>query len=245
MSNLKFLVWGTYYNLLINLRIKQAVFFAVFFPLLLFLVFGLLWGGSDPDYNYILLTGVICMTIATDGFFVIGVVLKDYYQSGFIKYVNKLPLSILNYIFALILSRLLIIFAEILLLVALAQIVFGLSIFEYDLTALVLGCGLGLVIYAFIGLCVHFVDLRKGGEKNLANILYFILLFTSDCFYPASGLNETLGKISNLLPFNAVLGIMRPDLTIEVVLNWVVVAFWTLAPLLTFMYIFNRYQLKR
>ncbi len=242
MQKVKFLLWNTFYNILISLRIKQSLFFTVFFPVLIFTVFSFLWGNNGQDYVYSLLTGVICMTVATDGLFVIGSVLKDYYRSGFIKYINKFPIPITLYIFSLALSRLMIVFLEIMLLILISVVVFKLNPLDYNLYLLFLGAAMGMVIYAFLGLCIHFVDLRnKGGEKGLVNILYFGFLFTSDAFYPTSQLNSTLGTIANYLPFNPILTIMRGYLD----LNWFIVLFWFIIPLGIFSYIFERYKIKR
>ncbi len=186
MKQLKFFIWNAFYNLNIAFRIKQAIFFTVFFPVLIFVVFSFLWGNSQQEYIFYLLTGVICMTLATDGFFVIGAVLKQYYESDFMKYINKLPTPISLYFFSLVISRFVIIILEILILCILASVIFELNILNYHLNNLIVGALLGMIIFSFLGLCIHFIDIKnKGGEKGLINFVYFILLFTSDSFYPA------------------------------------------------------------
>ena len=81
---IKILGQSTYYQFLMFLRIKQAVFFSLVFPVFLFFIFGNLWGTADKDYISLLLSGIIGMTVASDGLFAVGPVVKEYYSSGLI-----------------------------------------------------------------------------------------------------------------------------------------------------------------
>ncbi|MFN8407020.1 MAG: hypothetical protein U0X71_06010 [Sphingobacteriaceae bacterium] len=44
-----------------------------------------MWGTDNPDYIPFILSGIIGMTIASDGLFAIGPVVKEYYASGLIN----------------------------------------------------------------------------------------------------------------------------------------------------------------
>ena len=56
---IKILSQSIYYQFLIFLRIKQAVFFTVAFPIFLFVIFGSIWGQQHDEYVSFLLSGII------------------------------------------------------------------------------------------------------------------------------------------------------------------------------------------
>ena len=62
---IKTLTLSTYLQLLNYTRIKQAVFFTIVFPVLIFVLFGNIWGVDGSEYLYFLLTGVIAATTAS------------------------------------------------------------------------------------------------------------------------------------------------------------------------------------
>lgn len=47
---------GTTYQLLSFLRVKKAFFFAFVFPTFVYVLFSLIWGIDNEDYNNFLLT---------------------------------------------------------------------------------------------------------------------------------------------------------------------------------------------
>ena len=125
MNMLRILFSSIYYQTLIFLRIKIAVFFTFIFPIILFVVFGNLWGGNGSEYFAFLLSGIIGMTVASDGLNAIGPVIKDYYSSGLLKYLRKLPFNIILHFLGLIISRVLSLIFIIILLCIIANLVFG------------------------------------------------------------------------------------------------------------------------
>ena len=86
---MKVLIASIYYQLLSSMRIKQAVFFTVIFPAFIFLIFSSIWGINNKEYCVFLLTGICAMTIASDGLFAIGGVIKQYYTSGVMKFIKS------------------------------------------------------------------------------------------------------------------------------------------------------------
>ena len=101
---MKILILSTYYQLLFFIRLKQSLFFSVTFPVFIFILFGTIWSES-LEYIPFLLSGVIGMTVMSDGLFSIGSVIKIYYKNNVIKYLRKMPFSILLHFGGLIISR--------------------------------------------------------------------------------------------------------------------------------------------
>ena len=207
---MKILFYSVYYHFKYFLRVKQAVFFNFFFPVLIFLVFGSMWGqDNNPKFISYLLSGVIAMTVSSDAIFSIGPVLNEYYSTGFIKYLTKLPQNILIYFISLIVSRLVVqIFVILNILLIIARLVF-----DYEVTIsyyfnYLSGIILCFFIFSFLGLIVNFSGI-KNFDKSGSNFIFYIILFTSDAFYPVSKYNDIIGFIGNTFPLNAILDIMR------------------------------------
>lgn len=242
MKFLSVLSLNTYYQVLIFLRLKQAVFFTFFFPIFLYVVFNSLWGDSAADYSFYLLTGVIAMLVASDSFFAISPVIKQFYSTGFIKYVKKMPIHVIVHFMSLIFSRLLVITLEIICLLLLGVLFFQVEIDMINVLNIFLGSSIGLFVFAFMGLSLNFADIKSNGSgKNIVNIIYFSMLFTSDTFYPTKMLKPSIGYVADWLPLNHVLYIMRGDGD----LNLVILMSWLLLSMIVFSWLFSKSTITR
>jgi len=228
-----------YYHLLNFLRVKQAVFFTLAFPLFLFIVFGNIWGLNSKEYIGMLFTGVLGMTIASDGLFAIGPVVKEYYASGMIKYLRRLPIHVLTYFFGLIISRILSLLVVLVLLCGISVLLFDYVPQLHQIFNMAIGIVIGLVVFSFIGLCLSFSGIKHGAEKGLTNFVFFGVLFTSNAFYPVEMLNNFVGKIGNALPMNPVLRLLRGE-----DLQWYYVL-WLVVPLFVFTFLFRKVKFNR
>ncbi|MDL1913117.1 MAG: ABC transporter permease [Bergeyella sp.] len=227
------------YQILIYLRIRQAVFFSLVFPVFLFIIFGNIWGAS-PDYIPFLLSGIIGMSIASEGLFAIGTVIREYYTNGLIKYFRKLPFNILLHFAGLIVSRIMSLLFTLLILCIISYLFFGSKPSANDFIHYTIGTIIGLSIFSFIGLCLSFSGIKGGADKGLSNLIYFIMLFTSMAFYPVKSFNKTIGTIGDYLPLNPVLNILRNE-----AVNYPVLLFWLLFPMFIFYMIFGRIKFSR
>ena len=239
MKNITILCKSIKYQLLIYLRIKQAVFFSIAFPVFLFVIFGNIWGVNE-GYIPFLLSGIIGMTIASDGLFAVGPVIREYYTNGLIKYFRKLPFNILLHFAGLIISRIISLIFTIGILCIISYFVFGFLPSFNNFTHSIVGAILGLTIFSFIGLILSFSGIKGGADKGLSNLIYFIILFTSMAFYPIKSFNKVIGTIGDYLPLNPILNILRDE-----AVNYYVLLFWLIAPIIVFYIIFNRIKFNR
>ncbi len=235
----KILSHSVYFHLINYLRIKQAVFFSIAFPIFLFLVFGSIWGINQEEYVASLFTGVMGMTIASDGLFAIGPVIKEYYASGLIKYLRKLPMNILSYFIGLIISRIISLFVVLILLSVVSKLVFNYNPSPEQIMNLVLGIVVGLFLFAFLGLTVSFSGIKNGSEKGLINFVFFGILFTSNSFYPVGQFNQVVGTIGDILPLNPILHLLRGEEKSLTILIWLII------PIVLFSLLFRRVKFAR
>jgi len=230
-----------YLQILIFLRIKQAVFFTLIFPVFLFIIFASLWGNESDEYIFFLLTGIIGMTIASDGLFAIGPVIKEYYANGLVKYLKKLPFNILIHFLGLIISRIIsLIFSTILLCIS-AFLIFDYLIEIEELFNFSIGIATGLCLFSFLGLVISMLHVKQKDRTNkgLINFLYFAVLFTSDAFYPVGEFNPFIGSIGNYLPLNPILNILRGNGISYLTFVWIVMI------VLLFVYFFKTMKFDR
>jgi ABC-2 type transport system permease protein len=234
---------SVYYRLLHDLRIKQAIFFSSIFPLLLFVAFSSIWGNAhELDYIYLLLTGVIGATITSEGLFGIGEVIKDYYDSKLIRYFRVIPVNIYAHFLGIVISRMIYLSVTILALLVIAYLMYGLSLQGVQFFWLFSGLLAGTLVFSALGLMVSFANLRTKGGSGPTNLIYFILIFISDAYYPLEEINPSLHKIANLLPMNHLLNIVRGE---ELVTSGLYCLVATLIFAAIFRVLFSRYQLTR
>lgn len=239
---LKHLYYSAWYSTLITFRVKQAVFFTFFFPLALYLVFSNIWGGAkgDPAYPGFLLSGLVGITVCSNGIMGVGVVLKDYYVTGMFKYLSKIPLNMLVYFSGVIISRLLIFIGLIIGLGIIAYIFFQHLVTVTAFLWLVAGSLAGLFIFVFLGLSFSFIGIKKPDfDKGLHNMAYFIMVFTSDAFYKTGDFNSVIKWIGDALPLNPVLSLLRGNGVQPMLFVWLVIS----AALFSFL--FRRQKLNR
>jgi ABC-type polysaccharide/polyol phosphate export permease len=234
-----------YYQLLMALRMKQAMFFTLAFPLFLFVLFGNLWGQGDPDHLLFTLTGILGMNVATEGIFAIGPAIKDYNSSGILRYFKKLPFNILTHFFGLISSQLMLMLLSTALLLLVGAVVFGIRITPALIGQVLAGLTAGLTVFGFIGLSVAFLNVKKTGggvaqRGSLASAVYYVLVFLSDAFYPLGDINPVLGKVLHLSPMNPVLQLLRGESV-----DWLTLLGWTVVALSFFLFQFRRFTSAR
>lgn len=228
-----------YYRIVEYLHVKQAVFYSVIFPIFLFVIMTSLWGKVNLNYPNFMLTGVIAMTIASEGIFSIGQSTKRFYMTGMIKYIRKMPFSVLFYMMSIVIAKIINLIFIIALMYAVGMIFFNCSLTLTDVYNILSGLLIGLVMFSFIGLVLYFINIRLDSEKSIVNIAYLLLIFVSDVFYSVGDINGIIKTIGNFLPLNSILNIIRHG-----VYDWSLVP-WTIIPMAVFIILIKRVETKR
>ncbi|MDR1200158.1 MAG: ABC transporter permease [Tannerellaceae bacterium] len=220
---MKTLIIGTYLQIKNLLRVKKAVFFSFIFPAFIFILFSVVWGTGNAVYTKFLLTGIIALTVASDAIFSIGAVVAGYFINGEIKLFKVLPYNFNNHLLALVISRLFILIIAVALLIVIAIAFFNVSLTAIELRNIFLGVIIGTLIFSLIGLIVAGIAKEDSGNSGLTNLVFYALLFLSNCFYALTDANESLEKIAVINPFNPILEITRGNLNFTPIIIWAII----------------------
>lgn len=206
---MKTILLATYYQICNFVRVKKAVFFSFVFPVFLYVIFTFVWGNSTERYSKFLLTGIIAITIVSNSILSIGNVIVQYYQDGLIKLFKILPYSFNKHLSTLILSRIILMFIAVSILITFSFVVTKLTLSLEDLSYIFLGIIVGMFIFSLIGILVaEFFD-YSDGNSGAANLFFYVLMFLSDAFYPITEMNPVLGKFIRLNPMSPILNLIR------------------------------------
>lgn len=220
---------GTTYQLLSFLRVKKAFFFAFVFPTFVYVLFSLIWGIDNEDYNNFLLTGVLVLTTASDALFSIGGVVSGYYRSGLIKFFNVTPYSFAMHVAALILSRFLVVAVSSTVVVVVAMLMSEVGWGASEVLSVCAGLMYCIYVYTFIALGALLFGTKDSDNTGILNAILYGTIFLSNTIYPLSELNELFNPIVRINPITPALELARGEQISAGVAVW--------PPLLTMWYV--------
>jgi ABC-2 type transport system permease protein len=171
--------------------------------------------------------------------FAIANVIKQYYSNNFIKVIRNLPYNITVHILSLCLSRLIVLFSVLILLILCSFYLFHVKI-SFELILLYLsGIVLGLTIFTFFGLCISFSS-NTGGGRGAISFIYYIMLFLSNALFSIGKVNPVLNIISHIFPLTPLTAYMRGEYT-----QLPVILIWLAGLIIIFNIIYSKKQIKR
>lgn len=239
MEMIKIFFALVYYRIVEYLHVKQAIFFSVVFPVFLFVIMTSLWSKVTANYSDFILSGVIGMTIASEGIFSIGQSTKRFYMTGMIKYIRKMPFSVFFYMMSIVVAKIITLIFIISLMFAIGILFFGCTISSVIIFNTISGLFIGLTLFSFIGLVLYFINIRIESEKSIVNIVYLLTIFVSDVFYSVGDISSVIHTIGNILPLNNVLNIIRNG-----IYHWSLIP-WIIVPMAAFIILIKKIETKR
>jgi len=225
MKNFKTFCYSIYLDFLSFIRVKIAVFFSLIFPIMLFLIFGNIWGNGSKEYIFFLFTGLICLITISEGLFSIGPVVKDFYSSGWIKFIRTMPLGKSFFFSSFIFSRIIFFEFVIFVLALISHFYFDVNPFPFY-HKVIISSFLGFIVFSNLGLIVS-LWLKDSSSRAVSNFLYFILIFISDIFYNINKEGSIISYINSHLPVNNLVNYMRGN-----EMNWLILIAWIIFPVI-------------
>ncbi|MBN1138953.1 MAG: ABC transporter permease [Anaerolineae bacterium] len=189
-------------ELLLVLRDKGVLTFALFFPVLTIAFFGYLnRGGSVGDVSYasFLIAGGVGMVVSSAAFENLGVTLARQRDDGILKRLGGTPLQPWMLVGAKVLTAAAIILAQTLAMIALNVILFGARITGspgWGLVTLLLG----ILAFAAMGLALAGLSRNTDVASAAARALSLPMQFLCGTLFPLESMPPVLRHIAELLP---------------------------------------------
>jgi ABC-2 type transport system permease protein len=192
-------------------RNREAAFFSFFFPILLLVLIGSVYGDDPiegvraPTY---LLVGLLGYGVAANAFAGLAITLVVRREAGLLKRVRGTPLPPGTYLAAVIGSTVVVIGLQVL-----AQLLIGVFALDADWperpALLVVAILIGAAAFAALGIAITTVVRTADGSSAVVNAIYLPAAFISGVFFSTEEMPAFLEAISEILPLTYFLDLIR------------------------------------
>ena len=198
-------------ELLLYLRSRELAFFTFLLPMILFVLLGSAY-GSDTIDGYdgatFLEAGMIGYGAISVAFAGLAIVLVIRRESGVLKRLRATPLPAPAYVLALLLSYLAAFAVEVVAIVLLGKILFGVDV-PTRVPSLVLALLLGVVAFCAMGIGVAGLIRSAEGASAAVNAIYLPMSFISGSFFSPHSFPGVLRAIADVLPLTYFIKLVR------------------------------------
>lgn len=187
-------------------RNRRRAIFSFAFPLMFLLIFGTLSGGAHikergnlPLIDFYV-PGIIAYAVMVIGFSNMAMFVANLRESGIIKRVRTTPMPWSSYLAGITLSNVLVVFASIVLLLAIGVLLMGARVFTATLPGLILTVVLGTACFTTLGIAVS--RLIPNTDSGMPVLMFFTLplSFVSEVFFPLDGAPSWLKQVADVFP---------------------------------------------
>jgi ABC-2 type transport system permease protein len=189
-------------ELVLVLRDKGVITFALFFPVLTIAFFAYLNGGAqvgDVSYASFLIAGGVGMVVSSAAFENLGVALARQRDDGILKRLGGTPLRPWMLVGAKVLTAAAIILVQALVMIAINAVLFGAQITGspgWGLVTLLLG----ILAFATMGLALAGLSRNTDVASAAARALSLPMQFLCGTLFPLDSMPPVLRQIAELLP---------------------------------------------
>jgi ABC-2 type transport system permease protein len=184
-------------------RNPSAAFFNFLLPLLLLFLVASVFAG-DPDELDVLIPGVAGMAIMATTFTALAFNVTFLREQGILKRMRGTPIPGPAYLGGLIGSAVVNAVLQIALIVAIGNLVYGVSLPRAPL-ALVVFTAVGVVTFAALGIAFSHAIPNFDSAAAYVNVVFLPLIFVSGVFYSTDSLPPALAGLAEALPLKHVI----------------------------------------
>ena len=178
------------------IRSRVGLFFSLLFPLMLLLVFGLVFGGSSTTQNYVpYLIGAFVMT---NGIIALTSVATEFKRRGVLKRLSATPLTRLEWILGNVFCQALLAVVLTAVMIVAGRVLFGIVTSINIYMAIILFAG--AVLFSGMGMLLSGLVKDPEAASGLGNAIAFPMMFLSGTFMPLSIMPSFLQTIARVLP---------------------------------------------
>jgi ABC-2 type transport system permease protein len=205
-STLSLLVSQTRYQNKIFFRNPTAAFFTLFFPLMIFVVFSLIFGNEEIEALGVTLAqyfGPAMAVFAAVSASYTNVAVSTAYQrdEGILKRVRGTPLPSSVYLGGKIISAAIVAAVSVVIMMAIGVAFYGIQIYASTIAAAIVTFFIGVGCFAALGLLVAGLVGSGEGATAVTNATLLPLAFVSGIFIiPSDSAPEWLDSVANFFP---------------------------------------------
>ena len=198
------------------LREPTALFFILFFPVMLLVIFGFIWGNepgssfSSQEFGYIDMEvpALVALVIASIAFLSIPVVTATAREKKILRRYQATPLRPLVYFTADVSVYFGMALVSMILLILVAKLIFGLR-FGGSWIAVFAGFTLSMLAFIAVGYVIASLASTSRVAQIVGTVLFFPMMFFSGTAMPLAIMPPSMQQIANWLPLTHVVNLLQ------------------------------------
>lgn len=214
-------------QLKLYLREPVAFFFTLVFPVLVLLLFGVIWGnepGFSGEYGYIdaavpALAGIVVGTVAL---MTIPIATATAREQKILRRFKATPMRPATYIAAEIVTNVLVAFVGMILLIIVGIIVFDMR-FDGNWLLVFIGFLISTLAFVAVGYVIASLSPTSRVAQVAGQLVFFPMMFLSGATIPLATMPEGVQNVAQLLPMTHLVKMMQ-DLWFGLPWNWTATA---------------------
>lgn len=165
---------------------------------------------TDNKLTYVdyLIPGIIALSIMQMSLMQIIFTIVGYREKNIFKRLQTTPIKSIDFILSQVVTRLIISFMQVAVLVVIALLMFHVNI-NGSYWLMSLATILGSIVFIAMGIALSGIAKTQNTAAPLANIVMMPMMFLGDVFFPASTMPDWLGNLVQYLPLNYLAHAMR------------------------------------
>lgn len=195
------------FDLLTSLRNPRARFFTFFFPIVLLVVFTGVFGHGNTTVDGVTISlsrfyvpGILAMSIVVASYANLVISITSLRETGVLKRRRATPVSPALLVAGQALATVVVALFMGTLLLAIAQLFYGVGISAGGLAAMAITAVVGTLTFACIGYAVSILVGSPDAAQPIVQATMLPLWFISGVFIPTASLSSTLRSVGSLFP---------------------------------------------
>lgn len=202
-----------------------GIIFTLLLPLLLFALFGLIFGlGQDRSnvYAAFVLPGMIGVMCSSDGLYMVGPMIRTYLTQGLAREFKSLPLWMGHLFLGFVVTRLIFVMTSMACLIVASAVLFSYLPAGVEALRILVGAAMTFAAYALLAVGISLLANSSAGDYGFASVYHFLGMFLCDAFFVLFEDDTVLYAVTFAFPLRPALLFMRgDDWPLAVLVAWV------------------------
>lgn len=207
------------------LRNFFSVFFTLFFPVGMLLIFGEIYGNDPSDFYGgkgamdILVSSYICMVMAVTGIMSLPLTVAQYRERKILKRFRATPIKEKDILFSQMIANVILTIIGIAVLIIVGILRYNIKLYG-NIFVVIIAASLVMCSMYSIGLLIAGVSKNGKSATSIAYIIYFPMLMLSGATLPLEMFPKNIKILANILPLTHGVKLLRGVWHNESILNF-------------------------